>query len=333
MQMEPCISARTTVYTAPNYGRSDGGDPPPPTSTPSITPSPIFTLTPSATPGTIMISGTTGVEGVTLSYFDGADKTVISDSNGDYVISIVANSWSGTVRPFKPGYRFWPTTRSYSNITGSVSNSDYTAERLFTISGNAGAAGAILSYTDGTAKSVTADSNGIYSIQVPENWTGMVAPYKSHYRFTPANITFSNVRADQPNQDFTAQRVVFISGSTGISGVTLSYTDGIPKTVTSGSGGNYWIEVRENWSGTIIPSKTGFIFTPSSRAYSDMVDDRLSENYTWSPIVTSVNDSGAGSLRQAISNAISGTTIYFDPSLAGQTITLASQLDINKNQH
>src|SRR5688572_8957585 len=47
--------------------------------------------------------------------------------------------------------------------------------------------------------------------------------------------------------------------------------------------------------------------------------------------VTNINDSGAGSLRQAIADAISGDTITFDPSLAGQTITLSSTLVINKN--
>jgi Tol biopolymer transport system component len=48
-------------------------------------------------------------------------------------------------------------------------------------------------------------------------------------------------------------------------------------------------------------------------------------------IVTNANDSGAGSLRQMIINAVPGDTINFDPSLAGQTITLALNLVINKN--
>jgi uncharacterized repeat protein (TIGR01451 family) len=47
--------------------------------------------------------------------------------------------------------------------------------------------------------------------------------------------------------------------------------------------------------------------------------------------VTNPNDSGAGSLRQAIADAAPGDTIVFDGSLAGQTITLAAQLEITKN--
>src|SRR5512143_4136446 len=43
-------------------------------------------------------------------------------------------------------------------------------------------------------------------------------------------------------------------------------------------------------------------------------------------IVENVNDNGPGSLRQAMIDAISGDTITFNASLAGQTIVLASAL-------
>ena len=49
-------------------------------------------------------------------------------------------------------------------------------------------------------------------------------------------------------------------------------------------------------------------------------------------IVTNTNDSGPGSLRQALADAHDGDTINFDPSLDGQTITLTSaELVIDKN--
>jgi len=47
--------------------------------------------------------------------------------------------------------------------------------------------------------------------------------------------------------------------------------------------------------------------------------------------VTNTNGSGAGSLRQAIADAVSGDTITFDSSLSGQTIGLSTTLIINKN--
>jgi hypothetical protein len=48
-------------------------------------------------------------------------------------------------------------------------------------------------------------------------------------------------------------------------------------------------------------------------------------------LVTNTNDSGMGSLRQAMADSASGGTIGFDPSLAGQTITLTSNLLIDKD--
>src|SRR5262245_56360130 len=49
-------------------------------------------------------------------------------------------------------------------------------------------------------------------------------------------------------------------------------------------------------------------------------------------VVTNTNDSGPGSLRQALVDANDGDTINFDPSLVAQTITLTSgQLYIRRD--
>jgi len=48
-------------------------------------------------------------------------------------------------------------------------------------------------------------------------------------------------------------------------------------------------------------------------------------------IVTNINNSGAGSLRQAVIDTASGGTINFDMSLSGATITLATVIAFSKN--
>lgn len=54
--------------------------------------------------------------------------------------------------------------------------------------------------------------------------------------------------------------------------------------------------------------------------------------YAISRMVTSANDSGPGSLRQVVADAVSGDTILFAPALSGQTCTLTSgQILLNKN--
>ena len=49
--------------------------------------------------------------------------------------------------------------------------------------------------------------------------------------------------------------------------------------------------------------------------------------------VLNTNDNGTGSLRAAIATAVSGNIIVFNTSLANQTITLLSTLEISANKN
>ena len=124
-----------------------------------------------------------------------------------------------------------------------------------TISGNAGIASATLNYAGSTSGSTTANGSGLYSITVPFDWAGTVTPSKTGYTFSPASKTYPNLGTDQTAQNYIATPITYlISGSVGKPGVTLSYTDGTPRTATSDSSGNYSFSVSYNWSGTVTPS-------------------------------------------------------------------------------
>ncbi|MCW5844141.1 MAG: tandem-95 repeat protein, partial [Caldilinea sp.] len=96
----------------------------------------------------------------------------------------------------------------------------------YTISGNAGQPGAILTYTGG---SVTADGSGVYAITVPAGWSGSVTPALAGYLFTPPSRSYTNVAADQPAQDFSAAPV--IPPPSGLTCATLE-----PKPATASTG-------------------------------------------------------------------------------------------------
>ena len=146
-----------------------------------------------------------------------------------------------------------------------------------TISGNTGVAGTKITYTGG---STTANSNGDYAFNVPPGWSGTVTPSKSGYRFSPASRAYSNVTTYQPEQNYTAIPLYTISGNVGIGGTTLSYTDGIPKTVTSQPNGNYSLAVPENWSGVVTPSHPCFTFAPTSLNYNSVTSHQSVQDYT-----------------------------------------------------
>ena len=71
-----------------------------------------------------------------------------------------------------------------------------------------------------------------------------------------------------------------ISGNAGAGNVSLSYTDGTLKTVTSASDGSYSLLVPYGWSGTVTPSKAGYAFTPENRTYTNLVADAANEDYS-----------------------------------------------------
>ena len=67
-----------------------------------------------------------------------------------------------------------------------------------------GVAGATLGYTDGTARTVTSQSNGSYSFTVPETWSGTVTPSHACFTFNPLHRDYANVTGDQTLQDYAA---------------------------------------------------------------------------------------------------------------------------------
>ena len=213
----------------------------------------------------ISISGNAGAGGVTLSYTDGTSKTVTTDDSGNYSFTELYN-WSGTVTPSRAGVTFSPASRTYTNVTAAKTGQNFKIG--ISILGNAGVASAILSYTDVTLKTTYADASGNYSLTVPYNWSGTVSPSKTGATFSPVSLTNTNVQSAQTGQNFTA--LVTISGNAGAGGVTLSYTDGTAKKVTTDDSGNYSFTEPYNWSGTVTPFRAGFTFLPTSRTYANV---------------------------------------------------------------
>ena len=102
--------------------------------------------------------------------------------------------------------------------------------------------------------------------------------------------------------------------------------------------GTYWLTTGDtNAALQNLPSGTTFYW--QVRANNTAGTTYANDSTWWSfttacstnlVAVENVNDSGAGSLRQAIADVCPGGTIEFDPSLSGQTITLSSTLFLYK---
>jgi hypothetical protein len=100
-----------------------------------------------------------------------------------------------------------------------------------------------------------------------------------------------------------------------------------------------------NWTGTYNTNTALQDLPPDTTFYwqvraNNMAGTTYADNGNWWSFttctsslitVTNTNDSGAGSLRQAIADICSGGTITFAPALSGQTITLNSVLVVDKD--
>jgi hypothetical protein len=75
---------------------------------------------------------------------------------------------------------------------------------------------------------------------------------------------------------FSSHPYWLITGRTGVAGTTLSYTGGIPKTITSLVDGGYSLRI---WNGTITPTHACYTFSPASRSYSNLVANQAAQNY------------------------------------------------------
>ncbi len=163
-------------------------------------------------------------------FFSGASNLVSGDTNdsGDIFVhdpqsgqttrvSVASNGTQGNARSSLPSIsadgRYIAFASDASNLVSGDTNgvsdvfmheTSNTTVPVFSISGNAGTAGVTLNYIDGTSKSVISDSNGNYSISVPQGRSGTVTPSKTGYTFSPTNRVYPPIQTNQTDQDYTA---------------------------------------------------------------------------------------------------------------------------------
>ncbi len=73
------------------------------------------------------------------------------------------------------------------------------------------------------------------------------------------------------------RKTLTVSGSTGVADVTMR---GLPDNPVSDKNGVYSARVPYGWSGTVTPTKTGYIFVPPMREYNSVQENLVNENYT-----------------------------------------------------
>ncbi len=181
----------------------------------------------------------------------------------------------------------------------SIAQND-TEIKTFTISGTVGMSNVKMR---GLPSEPVSDAKGYYSVRVDSGWSGTVTPTKPGYMFDPPSLTYTDVNADQKNQNYIPSVVTFtISGKTGAGGVELH---GLPSNPVTDEQGSYSCIVEFGWSGTVEPVKEGYTFRPPQRSYSVVTSDLDNQNYSMVPIQLTIS----GGVTQN-NKGLSGVVMY-----------------------
>lgn len=176
---------------------------------------------------------------------------------------------------------------------GTINNND----RPFSISGRVvvGATalgGATVTLRGSKAAATTTDASGNYT------FTGLapggyytVTPSKLHYTFNPPSRSFTNLSADQINQNFSATLKTYaISGSvkigtTGLAGVTIKITSTTPAGftprvfTTTATGAFSFANLPAGRTYVVTATKANYNFTPASRTYTNLGASQTAANF------------------------------------------------------
>jgi Concanavalin A-like lectin/glucanases superfamily len=273
----------------------------------------------STTAPTYSISGTiSGVGGpaATVKLTGTGSASTTADSGGNYTFSGFANG-SYTVTPSKTGYIYTPPSKAVTVNGANVSAVNFSsAGQTYSISGTisgAGGPGATVNLTGALTASTTADSGGNYTFSGLVNGSYTVTPSKTGYIYTPPSkaVTVNGASVTAVSFSSTAQAYSIsgtISGAGGPS-ATVNLTGTATASTTADSGGNYTFSGLVNGSYTVTPSKTGYIYTPPSKAVTVNGANVSAVNFTSAVVSHWVGLSWTASTSQVVGyNAYRSTT-------------------------
>ncbi len=258
------------------------------------------------------ISGqVSAVEAVTLTMSGDLNASTLTDGNGQYIFNNVPHFSSVLIVPSKANHHFTPQQIAINNLSSDLSNQNFT-----------GALDTLLVqiqvlHQGNPLSAVSVDHNGTISLTNAQGLCEFYLPYgaactiqisRAGYYFDNPQI---NILAITSAQYFTVNtRLPYIYTVSGqvlhnqspLSDVTINYNN---YTTSTNLQGFYSFNVTENQNVSIIPGKTGYLFTPNTVTFNN-VNQNQTQNFTASLIPYTVSGS--------ISNngvPISNCKVYF----------------------
>ena len=205
-----------------------------------------------------VLAGGVALAGVAMELSGSQSGSATTGSDGRFEFSGLAAGGTYTVSPHKAGYRFNPESITLTEIS-SATTADFSATlTVFSISGNAGVAGADVALSGSSTASAIADGGGAFafsSLVAGGNYT--VTPTKTNYTFTPAYRTFNSLAANQTATFTAALNTYTISGNAGVAGATVALSGSATSSTAADSSGAFtFASLAAGGNYTVTPTKT-----------------------------------------------------------------------------
>jgi uncharacterized repeat protein (TIGR01451 family) len=295
---------------------------------------------------TNLSNGGANFAGITVQLTGTTTATRTTDASGNYSFDGLPAGGNYTVTPVRANYTFAPPSLVFNNLSADQPNTNFAATVNFhTVSGRITISGgpqntqplagasvtlSIVNVANSNIQTVTTNANGEYAFDPqPAERNYAIVPTlpagSAPYAFNPSSDT-SGVLTANVTKNFTATPLYTIGGritdaaNNPVSGVSVS---AFPlTTVTTNANGDYTLSgARPNTNYTMTPAKTGFTFTPPSRAQTNLTGNvtgadfsAASQTYTISGRITSTTTQPAG-------QPVAGVTVKLTGSQTAEVST------------
>lgn len=214
------------------------------------------------------VKSTEGISEVTIT-FSNEGGTVVTDPNGNYSHQVFYG-WTGTATPSKAGYTFFPSSRSYTNVTSDQTTQDYTDilnTYTLTTQVNTSVGGFITKnpdkalYNHGESVELIAHTNTGYTFS---EWTGDVL--SGHENDSPLTIIMDS------DKSITANFSAITEENGKKNGCFIA-------TAAYGSPLHYYVRILQKFRDKyLIPSKLGSKLVSFYYKYSPFVADFITKH-------------------------------------------------------
>jgi photosystem II stability/assembly factor-like uncharacterized protein len=273
------------------------------------------------------------------------DSLNLNDEGNAIAVDAAGNAYvTGSTRspdfPVTPN-AYQPFNRGYTDAFVSKLTMSYYIKGNVLDANNTPVSGASVTLDDGVSLStVVTESDGAFLFShLREGGSFTVSAAKPHFTMSPPQ-SFSNLHSNQTiiftatptNAPFYTVNGHITNNGAPLGGVAVTLSGSQQSVTTTDGNGAYSFTLAGGGNYNLTPALLGFAFTPPSRAFNNLSANQTADfiasrqNF----VVTSANDHGPGTLRQAMTdaNATPGldTIVFNIPGAGVHTINLSFEL-------